>query len=159
MQKHQIPAEQLDNGDRIVTADGSLTLPITRVEVSDDAITAIVTETDEKETPHPFKRGELVWISEPILRVVPELPADEDDDKADPDGLNESRAEWAAVAASAMATETGLIRDASAEDFWAQAIGDLLCNLHHLADREGLDFDELAEGAERMYEEETTPFD
>ena len=58
-----------------------------------------------------------------------------------------------------MATEAGFVREEGLEDFWLQGIGDLLRNLHHLADREGIDFDELAEASERGYEEETTPFD
>jgi len=36
-------------------------------------------------------------------------------------------------------------------------VGDLLCNLMHLCDLNGLDFTELLEGAERNYARETTP--
>ncbi len=51
----------------------------------------------------------------------------------DPDGLNDRRAEWAASALTAFLSQTGT--DAES------AVTDLLCDLIHLADRDGTAFD------------------
>jgi hypothetical protein len=49
----------------------------------------------------------------------------------DPDGLNSARAEWAQAAIIAFRKVTGTEEE---------ALSDLLCDLMHLADRQGEDF-------------------
>lgn len=65
----------------------------------------------------------------------------------DPDGFNDSRAEWAGYALVAFMSQTG--SDAG------DAVTDLLCNLMHLADREGTHFAADLERARMHYEAET----
>jgi hypothetical protein len=93
----------------------------------------------------------------------------------DPDDQNDQRAEWARWAVRAFASQTGqltrpgggrisqaqedliadqLARAGKVEDL-DEAVGDLLCDLMHLADREGLDFTLLVERAMGNYAEET----
>lgn len=65
----------------------------------------------------------------------------------DPDGQNDDRADWARTALRAFMRATGT----DLED----ALGDLLCDLRHWADRNGFDFDATCERSGRMYVEET----
>jgi hypothetical protein len=72
--------------------------------------------------------------------------------KPDPDGDNNNRARWARSALEAFKHEVG-----SSDD--AEAIGDLLSDLRHLADRIDMpdeQRDYLFERAEEYYREETT---
>jgi len=71
---------------------------------------------------------------------------------ADPEGMNQARAEWARAAVDAFRAETRL-DDGDGMD---TAIGDLLANLAHLCDAEGLDFDHLLSRAMGHYVAETT---
>ncbi|MBI1347071.1 hypothetical protein GC163_12365 [bacterium] len=65
----------------------------------------------------------------------------------DPDNMNSSRADWAAVALRAFMERTG----ADQED----ALGDLLGDLMHWADRNNFDFDMALDRARWHYEAET----
>jgi NTP pyrophosphatase (non-canonical NTP hydrolase) len=65
----------------------------------------------------------------------------------DADGMNGSRAEWAGAALSAFMKETG----ADQED----ALGDLLADLMHWADRNNYDFELALDRARWHYEAET----
>jgi hypothetical protein len=67
----------------------------------------------------------------------------------DPDGRNDSRAAWAGYALAAFVSQTGT--DAG------DAVTDLLCDLMHLADREGTDFAADLERARMHYAAETQP--
>lgn len=69
----------------------------------------------------------------------------------DPEGMNDSRAEWAGYALAAFITQTGT--DAG------DAVTDLLCDLMHLADRTGTDFATDLDRARRHYDAETRPDD
>lgn len=72
----------------------------------------------------------------------------------DPEGMNKDRAEWARVAVQAFATQTGLDTDAAADGI-ATAITDLLADLGHLCDREGLSLPAIWQTAAMHYNEET----
>lgn len=93
----------------------------------------------------------------------------------DPDNLNDQRAAWARCAVQAFAAQTGqlkgpggrpiprpeaerltdqLTRAGEVEDL-EEAVGDLLCDLLHLADREGLDVELLIERAIGNHAQET----
>jgi hypothetical protein len=65
----------------------------------------------------------------------------------DPDNMNGARAGWAGAALSTFMTETGTDQE--------DALGDLLADLMHWADRNGYDFDAALERARGYYEEET----
>lgn len=65
----------------------------------------------------------------------------------DPDGKNDERAEYAAAAIRAFQHQTQTDDD--------DALGDLLCDLQHFADREGYDFKKMLERAAMHYEAET----
>ncbi|MBS0207756.1 MAG: hypothetical protein JSS27_02270 [Planctomycetes bacterium] len=65
----------------------------------------------------------------------------------DPDGMNDSRAQWAGSALLAFMFETGT----DLED----ALGDLLADLMHWADRHNFDFDLALDRARSHYAEET----
>jgi hypothetical protein len=65
----------------------------------------------------------------------------------DTDGMNGDRAQWAKAALLAFITETGAD--------YADALGDLLCDLMHLSDREPFDFDAALERARDHYAVET----
>jgi len=67
----------------------------------------------------------------------------------DPEDMNGKRARWAEIALIAFQRETGT----DDED----ATADLLCDLMHLADRRGWNFDIELERAQAHYEAETTP--
>jgi len=71
---------------------------------------------------------------------------------ADPEGMNQDRAEWARAAVDAFRAETGL-DDGDGMD---TAIGDLLADLAHLCDVEGLDFANLLARADDHYTAETS---
>jgi hypothetical protein len=70
----------------------------------------------------------------------------------DPDNQNHDRAEWARAGVEAMADQTGVLR---AGDGMEEAIHDLLGNLMHLCDREGIDFNNVLIDARECYAEET----
>lgn len=65
----------------------------------------------------------------------------------DPEGMNDFRAEWADYALTAFVSQTGAD--------YADGVTDLLCDLMHLADREGTDFAADLERARMHYEAET----
>ena len=64
---------------------------------------------------------------------------------------NTDRAEWAAVAIRSFMQETGL----SEADGTDTSLTDLLCDLHHWADRHGLTWNEMITKAGHTYDEET----
>jgi hypothetical protein len=66
----------------------------------------------------------------------------------DPDGMNFDRASWADKAISAFRDATGTDRE--------DALGDLLADLMHWADRTGYGFDEALDRARGHYGAETT---
>lgn len=68
----------------------------------------------------------------------------------DPDGANAARAAPAGSAVYTYKHEKGMNAD---ED----GLFDLLVDLRHWADREGLDFDDAIEHSKACYVEETTP--
>ena len=65
----------------------------------------------------------------------------------DPENMNDSRAEWAGAALSTFMKETGTDQE--------DALGDLLADLMHWADRNSYDFDAALERARGHYEAET----
>jgi hypothetical protein len=65
----------------------------------------------------------------------------------DPERMNDARAYWAGVALRAFRGETNCEAD--------EAPGDLLADLMHWCDRNGMDFETLLDGARRNYREET----
>jgi hypothetical protein len=75
---------------------------------------------------------------------------------ADPEGLNDQRADWAedVLAQFAMATFGEPMQD---ESDWEAALADLLCDLMHYCDRNGPDFDDALIAARHNYQEETDP--
>jgi hypothetical protein len=64
---------------------------------------------------------------------------------------NEDRAKWALAAVNAFAKETRM--DEAGEEL-ETILGDLFCDLRHLCDFHGLDFDHLASRSRSAYEEE-----
>lgn len=62
-------------------------------------------------------------------------------------GLNNQRAEWARKAVDAFAAEAGT-------DGLETDIGDLLIDLRHLCDKEGLDWEKIADKATRYFDME-----
>lgn len=68
----------------------------------------------------------------------------------DPDGMNNQRAMWAGAAIDTLMAETNCSHG-------EEALGDLLCDLMHWADRNKLDFDDMLRRAQNNYEAETTP--
>jgi hypothetical protein len=65
----------------------------------------------------------------------------------DVDGQNEKRAKWAKAALQTFMQQTGVD--------YEDALGDLLCDLIHLADREPFDFDAALERARSHHAAET----
>jgi hypothetical protein len=63
---------------------------------------------------------------------------------------NAERAEWASLAIETFADATGLNTDVE----MAEAIGDLIADMHHLADSLGLDFAAILATASMHYSEE-----
>ena len=64
----------------------------------------------------------------------------------DPDNMNDARADWAGAALSAFMQETGTDEE--------DALGDLLADLMHWADRNGYEFDAALDRARGHYEAE-----
>jgi len=62
-------------------------------------------------------------------------------------GLNDKRAEWARKSVEAFANEAGT-------DGLETDIGDLLIDLRHLCDKEGLDWGKIADKADRYFDME-----
>lgn len=74
---------------------------------------------------------------------------------------NNDRAGWAASALEAYAAETRPIEEVSLsigneddKEAFEEQLSDLLCDMHHLADKWGSDFDALMERGEGNYVEE-----
>jgi len=65
----------------------------------------------------------------------------------DPEGMNERRTAWAGLALAAFITATGTDEE--------DALGDLLTNLMHWADRNNYDFEAALFRAQGHYEAET----
>lgn len=65
----------------------------------------------------------------------------------DPEGMNDRRAEWAAAALRAFMEATGTDEE--------DALGDLLADLMHWADRNNFDFESALDRARSHYVEET----
>lgn len=65
------------------------------------------------------------------------------------DLTNEQRAEWAYRAVQKHSQTTG-----SEEEEMDTQMSDLLCNMMHMADEQGLDFSEVMEQASRHYDTE-----
>jgi len=65
----------------------------------------------------------------------------------DPEGMNDSRAEWAGAALSSFMMVTGTDEE--------DALGDLLADLMHWADRNGYDFDAALDPGRWHYDAET----
>jgi hypothetical protein len=68
---------------------------------------------------------------------------------SDPEGMNDSRAEWATYALEAFISQSGTDRES--------AMTDLLCDLMHLADRMGTHFQGELDRARMHYSSETGP--
>ena len=66
---------------------------------------------------------------------------------------NNDRADWAKSALDVFAKETGLISDTN-EETLETIVGDFLCNLRHLCERENIPIDQGWVDSEMMYEEE-----
>jgi len=67
----------------------------------------------------------------------------------DPEEMNDDRADWAAAALSAFQAQTG-------SDL-GDAVSDLLCDLMHWCDRNGISFRKELERARWHYDAETSP--
>jgi hypothetical protein len=73
----------------------------------------------------------------------------------DPDNMNDARAGWADACIELMSELTGCERG-------QEALGDLVCNLFHWGDRNGITPDELESifaSRRKLYNEETAPFE
>lgn len=66
---------------------------------------------------------------------------------ADPEGMNDERAQWAGVALRAFRDETKCEAD--------EAPGDLIADLMHWCDRNGMDFEAVLTQAREHYRVET----
>lgn len=73
---------------------------------------------------------------------------------ADPDDLNDDRAEWAQHALDQFAQLTGMDEGGGNEED-ETVLGDLLADLMHWCDRHGVDFEAKLAGARANYAEET----
>jgi hypothetical protein len=71
---------------------------------------------------------------------------------ADPEGMNDERAEWAQTALDAFARETG--QDKSGDDDQT-ILTDLVGDFMHWCDRNSVDFAVVLHGAQVHYAEET----
>jgi len=67
----------------------------------------------------------------------------------DPEGLNDDRAAWAGDAIDAFARTTGV-------DDPDDAVSDLIADLRHWCDRNGVEFEEAVRRAAHHYETETS---
>jgi hypothetical protein len=65
----------------------------------------------------------------------------------DIDGMNDKRAQWARATLDAFIAQTGVDNE--------DALGDLLCDLIHLSDREPFDFEAALDTARGHYAAET----
>jgi len=83
-------------------------------------------------------------------RGLPEMPPPSL--PPDPDGENDKRAGFAA---GAVAHFAALVRQRDEET--ATTVQDLLCDIRHFCDRQGIDFAEVLESSAYHYEIETTP--
>jgi len=115
-------------------------------------ITAIITCVVTDDGSEPV--GDHEWDDESATRCAecdfdgtlkdfskkPELPPD-------PDNMNDSRARWAGEAVSVFMKETGTDEE--------DALGDLLADLKHWADRNNYDFDAALDRARLHYKAET----
>src|SRR5580765_3673833 len=82
------------------------------------------------------------------MTTKPQLPPD-------PDGMNDDRAAWADECIYLMSELTGC-------EPGQEALGDLMCNLFHWGDRNGITPDEMVNlfmNRKQMYHEETAPFE
>lgn len=70
------------------------------------------------------------------------------------DVTNNDRADWARGALDHFATLVGLDWSGDHAADPSITLGDLLCNLHHLARREGWDINAIFQGARGVFEEE-----
>lgn len=70
----------------------------------------------------------------------------------DPEGMNDQRADTARIAAASFARQAGLDHRT---DGWEVVLGDLLGNLIHLCDREGIPFRDMYRRGVLRYQEET----
>ncbi len=95
--------------------------------------------------PDGSKKDEKIVCQECFPKTLPQLP----ESPADPDEMNDARASWAAVAIESFVAATRT----DPED----ALADLLGNLMHWSDRNGLDFETELERGRGMYAEETQP--
>ena len=70
----------------------------------------------------------------------------------DPDDMNDDRAEWVASCLAIMSKTTGC-------EYGREALGDLLCNMFHWCDRNGLagEMPNIFAGAAENYRQETMP--
>lgn len=73
---------------------------------------------------------------------------------ADLEGMNDDRADWARSAAKAFAKRTGQTVEG---DGWDTIIMDLIADLAHFCDREGLELEDLVQRAANHYDAETDP--
>jgi hypothetical protein len=77
-----------------------------------------------------------------MTQITPALPL-----PPDPDGMNDRRSAWAGLALAAFIAATGTD--------WEDALGDLLTDLMHWADRNNYDFEAALFRAQGHYEAET----
>jgi hypothetical protein len=66
---------------------------------------------------------------------------------------NDQRADWALDGLLAFAEKTGLRSKTNHEDL-ETIVGDFLCNLLHLCDREDIDFESVMDDAQFAHDEE-----
>lgn len=74
----------------------------------------------------------------------------------DPEGMNNKRAEWARAAIIRFREVCGGSRESDGSVLMDEAIGDLLSNIAHLCDREGMDPKGTFKRALACYQEETS---
>ena len=67
---------------------------------------------------------------------------------------NDDRAEWAGEALRAFARKTRQLKGDRWDDDLENVVGDLLCDLMHLCDRDGVDFARVLKNARGNYKEE-----
>jgi hypothetical protein len=66
----------------------------------------------------------------------------------DPEDMNDARAEWAGECIALFSEITG-------SENGQEAMGDLLADMFHWCDRNGLDMEQMFDSARRCYREET----
>lgn len=71
----------------------------------------------------------------------------------DPDKMNDDRAEWAGAAVSTFEQQVYLVPNCEPKQ---TILGDLLANLMHWCDRNGVDFNQALQVGREHYMEETT---